>query len=68
MVRHYVNFNNHDFYRYSDTADGTENSLGNLVGGRCGDGKMKMKIYVCNGTNDPRCKKGNNGKLNIAPC
>ncbi|XP_015777736.1 PREDICTED: uncharacterized protein LOC107355667 [Acropora digitifera] len=47
-------------YYFINTADGTENSLGNLVGGRCAAGKMKMKIYVCKGANDPRCNKGNN--------
>lgn len=47
-------------YYFINTADGTENSLGNLVGGRCATGKMKMKIYVCKGANDPKCSNGNN--------
>lgn len=46
-------------YYFINTASGLEDSLHNFVGGRCGAGKMKLKIYVCKGASDSKCKDGN---------
>jgi len=51
------------FIKYLDTASGLGNSLTSLGGGRCKEGHMKMKVYVCKENNDPKCREGNKGVL-----
>ncbi|KAL9957687.1 hypothetical protein ACROYT_G034613 [Oculina patagonica] len=42
-------------YYFIATSNGVINSLSNYNGGRCVTSNMKMVIYVCNGTTDPKC-------------
>ena len=49
----------------SGTASGSQSSLTNTQGGHCNSG-MKMKIYVCESSSDPKCPNGNSGMLHVS--
>nr|XP_058949597.1 ephrin-B2-like isoform X1 [Pocillopora verrucosa] len=60
---HTVNPNDPKFekgkeYYFISTASGSQSSLTNTQGGHCNSG-MKMKIYVCESSSDPKCPNGN---------
>lgn len=39
------------------TSDGTQGSIDSRSGGNCKHNKMKLRIYVCKNTKDPRCNR-----------
>ncbi|CAH3103745.1 unnamed protein product [Pocillopora meandrina] len=44
-------------YYISATSDGTQGSIDSRSGGNCKHNKMKLRIYVCKNTKDPRCNR-----------
>lgn len=39
------------------TSDGTQGSIDNRLGGNCKHNKMKLRIFVCTSSRDPRCNR-----------